>query len=1139
MSASTPILNEIRKQISRVRSLENKQSLQLGFFLFATTLLSGGAFLSLLELLFRFGADVRTIIVVSFSVGIVVLLGWFVLRPLLRILNLLPSADDFVIAGKIGDSFPHIRDRLLNLLQLHKEVSEGTSLYSAELVDASFQDLSGVVQSTDFTRAIDSTPVRRSLRQFLITTGCVIFIVVLFPASFSDAAYRLVYVRTEFTAPPNYVFDISPGNKEVVKGADVEISIGISSPGQLDHRQLPLHFSMQRENQTRADEVVLRADSAGFYRTTLEGLRTTTTYFARLADTESDRFKLTVIDRPVIRSLQVRLDYPPYAKLQPRLQEEFVGDVTALAGTRVTISGLSSKPLRHAQVLSGNASAQLVNLPMNVRGERFSLSFALTREASYKIEVTDHEDLKNLDPITYQLKIIPDESPTAAILFPGRNIDIAGDKSLPLLIQIKDDFGFTKLRLGYRLAHSRYEEASPEHTFLSIPLPSEITTQGEVRYAWNLSPLKLVPEDIVEYFAEVFDNDAVNGPKSGRSDFYLLRLPSLEEVFTDLNKGHDEAIDQIQKALEEAKDLKEKLDAINQDLKKNKEFDWQQQKKAQEMVEKYQQVQKNLEKLQSKVDEMVQQMQQHNVLSPETLEKYLELQQLMSDLNSSELQQLLKQMQQAMQNVNKEQMQQALQQMTFSEERFRQSIERTMNLLKRIQIEQKLDEAKKRAEEMAKLQEEIQEQMQQAENDPGKQAELARREEDLARQQQHLEEHLSDLQQRMEEFFTEMPSDKLEKLNEEMRAQNLQDKMRQAAQLTKQRQFQTSRQMQQNIQQQLQQSAQQLDALQQEMLQQQSQYVMNELRKAINNLLELSKREEQLKQQSQNAPGNSPQLRQNAQDQMGVMQDLRNVVQDLGELGQRSFAVTPEMGRSIGEAMARMQNAMRSLDVRNGQMASAEQNAAMAALNRAATQVQQSLQSMMQAQAGGQGAGLMQQLQMMAGQQMSINMQTQQMGQGMSQQQAANAARLAMEQEALRKSLEQLNKEAQTSGDRERVLGDLERIAQEMREVVTNLEQQNINPETLQKQERILSRLLDASRSMRERDFEKRRRAQTGSPVARRSPSDIDPSALQGRSRLYEDLLKAIEQGYSKDYQELIQKYFEELQKIEAKRQRN
>jgi hypothetical protein len=224
-----------------------------------------------------------------------------------------------------------------------------------------------------------------------------------------------------------------------------------------------------------------------------------------------------------------------------------------------------------------------------------------------------------------------------------------------------------------------------------------------------------------------------------------------------------------------------------------------------------------------------------------------------------------------------------------------------------------------------------------------------------------------------------------------------------------------------------------------------------------------------------------------------------------------------------------MNDAMRALDMRNGSTASQEQEQAMAALNRAAIQVQNALQAMMQ---GGGGAGsLMQQLQRMAGQQMSINMQTQHMG-GMSQQQAAEAARLAKEQGAVRKSLEELNREVQQSGEQKKILGDLQKISEEMNEVIKNLEQNNVNPETTKKQERILSRMLDASKSMHERDYEKKRKSETGTQMSRRSPNEIDPNSLEGKSQMREELLKALEQGYSKDYQELIRKYFEELEKL-------
>ncbi|MBI4429190.1 MAG: hypothetical protein HY562_08725 [Ignavibacteriales bacterium] len=1116
-------MQNITKRLERTRSRTLSAELHYGLFLIATFLFGGVTLIALAEASFDFTSSVRTGLFFTAVLGVAILSTWFAARPLLKIFRVLPAYNDFELARKVGEFFPQIRDRLLNLLQLEREMARGSSAYSAELVDASFQDLAAGVQGLDFAASVDTTDASKWRKLNLFVAMASLLCLVTFPTALGSSLYRLLHFDREFVPPAEYTFEVSPGNKEVVKGDNVTVRVrvrSVSHPLQIV-KELSLFHKI--EGQENFDQVKLRVDTSGSFQTLLTNVRASTMYFAQVEDVQSEWYELKAVDRPILRSFRLRLDFPSYTQLPPRMQEEFIGDVTALAGTKISVSGSASKDLREAAIVLRDGRKKEVA----VSGEKFTSTFTLETETSYFLHMKDDEGLANLNPVNYQLRIIPDESPTISIVEPGRNLDIAGSQSLNLLVHARDDFGFSQLRLGYRLVHSRYERPSTDYKLVPIRLPSDAGAEVEVPYTWDLSRLDLVPEDVVEYFAEVFDNDVVRGPKSARSAVFLIRLPSLEEVFTDVNKGHEQSLDELNQALETAKELKENIESINQDLKKNKDFDWQKQKKLEEMAKKYQEVQKKLEDVKSRVDQMIQKMDQQGVLSQETMEKYFELQQLFEQLNSEEMQKIAKQMQQAMQNVNKDQLRQALQRMTFSEERFRQSIERTINLLKRIQVEQKLEEVKKRTEELAKEQKELLEESAKSEAHPQRQNELAKQQEDLARKEVSMEEAAEDLQQRMEEFFSEMPAEKLQKMNEQMKKQKLGQQMSQAAQHMRQGRQQQAASLQQQAQQQLQEFGEQLDALQQEMLQQNAQYVMNEMRRAISNLLELSKREEELKQQSQNAPPNSPQLRQNAQDQMRLMQDLGNVIQGLSEVSQRSFAITPEMGQSIGEALSRMQNAMRNLDIRSGSAASAEQNAAMAALNKAAIQLQGALQSMMQ---GGQGGGmgsLLNQLQAMAGQQMSINQQT------LSLQQAADAARLAQEQDAVRKSLDQLNKEAEASGEQKKLLGDLERIAQDMKEVVRNLEQNNVNPETIQKQERILSRLLDASKSMRERDFEKRRKAETGTQVARRSPADLDFDTLEGKSRLREDLLKALEQGYARDYRELIRKYFEELEKTQ------
>jgi hypothetical protein len=145
--------------------------------------------------------------------------------------------------------------------------------------------------------------------------------------------------------------------------------------------------------------------------------------------------------------------------------------------------------------------------------------------------------------------------------------------------------------------------------------------------------------------------------------------------------------------------------------------------------------------------------------------------------------------------------------------------------------------------------------------------------------------------------------------------------------------------------------------------------------------------------------------------------------------------------------------------------------------------------------------------------------------------------RLAGEQGMVRKSLDELRKEAAAAGQLSRMLGDLSSIAQEMREVQTDLAQGSVNPETLRKEDRIVSRLLDSQRSMTERDHEKNRKSQTGVNVARTGPGQLDLSTQEGKDRLRRDLLKALEEGYARDYQDLIRQYFESLEQQEKPQQ--
>jgi hypothetical protein len=487
-----------------------------------------------------------------------------------------------------------------------------------------------------------------------------------------------------------------------------------------------------------------------------------------------------------------------------------------------------------------------------------------------------------------------------------------------------------------------------------------------------------------------------------------------------------------------------------------------------------------------------------------------------------------------MKQLSPDQLRQAMEQLTVSEENFRKSIERTLSLLRRIQIEQKLDEAIRRTAELEQRHAELKNQSAKTRpQDTETLRQLADKQREAEEDFTQLRKHLSDLQKRMEEFPDEMPLSEYAKATEFMEQQDLDAAMENARRQLQQGNPSEARGQQQKVQSTLNEFEKQLKQTKGIMQQRMQQQLMSAFQKIMQELLDLSEQEENLKNESQTLDPSSQQFRENAQSQQQIIEDLGKLAGTLGQMSQKTFAVTPKMGKAVGQAFAQMNGAIQSLENRNGQEAANRQHSAMTALNDATRQVQQAMENAAQGGQGGLGS-LLQQLGRMAAQQQGINAQTQDLnsGEGLTPEQTAQAARLAAEQATIQKSIEQLSAEAKQSSEKQKLLGDLDKIATDMTEVVRDLEQHDINPATVQRQERILSRLLDAQRSMRERDYEKRRRAETGREYQRSSPSDLDPSTVAGTTRMMEDLRKALEQGYAKEYQELIKKYFEELQNI-------
>ncbi len=1123
---TTGVYTEMHGRLAAVRRKQNTAAVIHGAAFSGALFLSAVLLALIGEEIFNFSVVGRTVLFWTLVLLALALFLRRIGRPLGRLVGILPGESDLETAGVVGHRIVRVNDRLVNALQLLTEV-DARRIYSEDLIDAALTDLCEDCEGIDFTSAVNraGTPLTGRILAAAFLSCIVLF--ALFPTAFFGAADRLLHFNEAYAVALPFRFNVEPGSREIIKGETIPVRVRVTgeNPGDVS-------IAFRRRGDIAYEEVMLRADGAGEYHHQFPPVTETTEYYVHARGIRSEDYTLTVIDRPLIRLLRVTVVPPAYSRLPVRMQDDNVGDVAALRGATIRFDINVSKALKSGEIAFSDSTV----LPLGIAGSRAHAALVLMKERTYHIGLRDSAGTGSVDPVEYTLRIVPDASPGITLLSPSENLDVTDTTPVTLLAKITDDYGFSRLRLAYKLVQSKYEKPAKEFTYVPLPVPPSGTLEALVPYRWSIAGLHLVPEDVISFYVEVFDNDVISGPKSAISEIYALRFPSMDEVFAQADRGHEASIGGMQDALQQAQEARKEMEELTQSLRSSADkLEWQDRRKAEELLKNYGEVKAKMDSVRAAVDRMVDEMSKNRVLSPETLEKYQELQHMMDQLSSPEFAEAMKQLQQAMQQMSPDALRQAMQQFSFSEETFRKSIERTMNLLKRIQIEQKIDEAVRRTDQMMKQQEALKE-------NTGKTTAGDRdRMEQLTKEQKEVQEHLrdlgaqmGDLQKKMEDFPAEMPLSELEHAREEMAQDSLGRTMESISHDMEQMQPGEASRKQQQAVASMGKLGEHLRSMQREMRQNQQRQVLNAMRRSLRDLLDLSKREETLKDESESLEPNSRRFRDNEEAQMEAMRDLGTVAEELAGLSQRTFGVTPEMGKSIGDAMRSMNDAMRSLRQRNRSTASQQQTDAMASLNEAAERVEDSMNAMQQG--GGQGmgmAGLMQRLQRLSRQQGGINDASRNLG-GMTPEQAAEMSRLAGEQGMVRKSLEQLAREAASVGDLKKLMGDLNQVAREMAEVETDMSSGNVNPETVRKEDRILSRLLDAQRATRERDFEKKRTSTAGQDVTRESPASLMLTAGQEKDRLRRDMQKALEEGYAREYEDLIRRYFEILEQLES-----
>ncbi|HPN33827.1 MAG TPA: hypothetical protein PK843_04885 [bacterium] len=1011
------------------------------------------------------------------------------------------------VALELGSHYESVHDRLANALQLLSKLDHNQEAYSSDLIQAAFAEVAAQLEGYDFSDCGPNPQYRRiylRLGQSLIFS---LLLALLLGQSLTRGAVRLFSPQRDFYQTASLPYSVLPGDVTVIKGQDLLVRVVTATPW-LSKPQLQVRRDGRLENADLQKGVL----DTLHYRFT--AVHDSFLYRIHSGRMRSRWYRVSVAERVMIRSLHVKLIPPSYSRQEPVVLPENSGDVSALMGTCVQIQAETNGWVDTARVEFAFARP----LPMAVSGRHLQASFVLQTNDRYRFYLSDHRGWPAAPQIEYHLRVLPDQPPFVRLLAPGRDVDLGEDMQLPLAIEAQDDYGLSAMYLLYQVLAAGEVEIDSSR-FARERLPLTASDHSYLAFSWDLSSSPLLPNESVLYAVQVFDNDQVNGPKAASTPYYRARFPSLYEMYEELASSQTDAIARMESIYEQSQDLKRDVEELQRELQRDPQIDWHRKQQLDDAGSQQEQIKQDLQHLTESLDQMLQKMEKNALASWQTLKKYEELQQLFREIMTPELQKAMQELAEAMQKLDPRLVNTALQQYRQSAEEMNQNLDRAISLLKRFRMEQQLDQAVRTAQKLAEEQKQI--------SDKPEQSGASQRQADLRNHVADLQKMLDSVQQEMANE-PGMPQQEVQRAQDRLESKEMQERLQEMQERLQRGASEGLAALSEPIRNELNAAAQELQQAKDKVSGAQQQRAMQALQRGMKDLLSLSQKQENLLNRSESTQSSTQDIRDIAEEQQNVFSALSRVMDQIFNASKESLQIDPQIGGALGQAAQSMAQSLEALESRNHAAAAGRQGQAMALLNRAAKQMHSAMQAMMQGGSGGMSMEqFIQQMQSLSKGQQGVNQRTLALGMdgamGSGQQEAM--ARLAAEQAQLRKSLEQL---AQESGNLAGSGARLDKMIEDMKQVEQDLGRQ-VTRNTIQRQEQILSRMLDSQKSLREREYSKDRRAETGRSYSTVSPGELPADLGDRKQKWQQDFLRAKKEGYSRDYLELIKQYYEAL----------
>ena len=1087
-----------------------KNQLLKGFLLLILVLVFSLCLISALEYFGEFNTTIRFFLFSSFVFfnGLIIFKYCFI--PLLKLFNLRKGISSIEASRIIGSFFPEIADRLTNILQLNQTLSNSNST-EYHLLEASIVQKINQIGVFSFTKAVDSRQTKKYFKYLLPVLFVFSILIVYTPNLFTQGSFRIMNFSEEFIEKSPFSFHLNVTDLTINEGEDLKVEL------ELKGSQFPVKVYLTSEN----GSFLMKKTAVNSFQSIIKKPKNGSVFYFSSGKYNSGKYKIKVLGKSILGKLDAQIIYPEYLGLKKKTVINAT-DLSIPEGSLVIWKGLT-KNTKEISVAIDTSLFSFTN-------KGFSFQKRIKSKTDLEIVLINKNTAKK-DSVVYILNVIKDDYPIINII---ERTDSLNNAIKYFKGTVLDDYGLKTLNFHYQIKRLKAQTKSE-----IINVRKVKGTKKSFDFSVDFSREEIQPEDEINYYFTISDNDGVNGSKTTKSNKFYFQLPGLSEINFIRDKEQKDVRDDMNDIIEKTKEFQKELEELNKKIKNANNQKWNNLNELNSLKQKQNELLNNLQEIQKKLEESTDKKNKLSELDKELLEKQKQIEELLESVMDDELKKLLEELEKLLKENNKEEINKNIDELKESSEDMKNQLDRSLEMLKKLQLNEKIDDVEKELKELSK-----------------KQAELAdKKEKDIAKQKEinkdfeKIEEKIEELKELNKELQSPMKLDDTDKSQEEIKQE-----LNQAEENIEKNKQKKSSESQSGAAEKMEELADQLDAMQQSSNQQQQEEDMDSLRNILESLVLLSIDQETLMDKFIKVRTNDPAFRKYGRAQRRINDDTKIVRDSLMSLAKRQPALATFIDKEINTIKFGQQKTIDAIGEVKQKRVTLNQQVVMTSFNNLAlllNEVLQQMQSQMQSQMegggscnkpGGKGrpkAGpkmnsgdmkemLKNQLDQLkkgmkkGGKKPGGNSSGQGKG-GQGEMGSEGLAKMAAEQSAIRQRLEQLRNELNKKGKGEG--NQLNSLIDELKEQQKNIINRKINKETINRQHNILTRLLESEKALLERGFEEKRESKSGKNEQKGNKIIFEEYNKQKLKQI--ELLRYAEPLYKKYYKEKADEYFD------------